>query len=515
MTDGNAGMPPHTIRFELFGADQMGMLHRGSVGSVGRGLLLTGLLAGAGMFVAAAPAAAQDMMMMSSNAALVRSLIPMVVNITARAEVPEDSAPLEASSSQTSSETTTYQIKTSAGSGFVIDPSGYIATNWHVVAGAYEVWVTFSDGERAKADVTNAARLVDLALLKVDVGHTLPAVKWGDSSKVQVGDPVLAIGNPLGIGISVSGGIVSALNRNIMDTPYDDFIQTDAAINHGNSGGPLFNLAGEVIGLNSAIISPTSANAGLGFALPSNDTHWVYDRLIHREYGRPGWLGVKIQQVTPDMALGLGKPDLQGSIVAWVLPGGPAEKAGLHIGDVILRLDGTVPTDERALLRMLAEGKPGTNVTLGILRAGNELTLAATLVEWPRMNWEERDGLIKAAAPHFNIPHDLGIAVMPLTPQMRAENEIVPEASGALVTGVTQNTDAARRGVRPGDVVMEVNDTPVRDSAALQEAIDQAREAKRNFALFLILPKVSAASTTKSPGPKWLALRVAADDIRD
>ena len=160
------------------------------------------------------------------------------------------------------------QIRVNAGSGFVVRPDGVIVTNWHVVDGAFEIYVTFSDGTRAKAEVLNAARLIDIAILKVDVGHPLAAVRWGDSTKVQIGDPVLAIGNPLGVGLSVTGGIVSALNRNLMDTPYDDFIQTDAPINHGNSGGPLFNLHGEVIGINTALISPTTGSAGLGFAIP-------------------------------------------------------------------------------------------------------------------------------------------------------------------------------------------------------------------------------------------------------
>ena len=225
------------------------------------------------------------------QAELIRHLIPSVVNITARTEIAEEPDPAQASAVAPNS---AYQIRVNAGSGFIIDPTGLIATNWHVVSGAFEIVVTFSDGTHAPAQIAGAARVVDLALLRVSVGHKLPAVQWGDSRKVEVGDSVLAIGNALGVGMSVSAGIVSALNRNISDTPVDDFIQTDAAINHGNSGGPLFNLDGQVIGVNSAIISPTAASAGLGFAMPSDDVRYVIDHLMQPgEYARPGWLGVR------------------------------------------------------------------------------------------------------------------------------------------------------------------------------------------------------------------------------
>lgn len=454
-----------------------------------------------------APAArAQELQF--NQAGLVRSLLPTVVNITAHGEVSPQTAPSTGSASQTSP---MFEIKTSAGSGFVIDPSGIIATNWHVVDGAYEIFVTFSDGSRATARVLGAARVIDIALLKVDVGHSLTAIRWGDSSKLQVADPVLAIGNPLGIGLSVTAGIVSALNRNIMDTPVDDFIQTDAPINHGNSGGPLFDEKGEVIGINAALVSPTTASAGLGFAIPSNDARFVIDRLIHSNWIRPGWMGVKIQQVTPEIALGLGMGEPRGSIVAWVTDDGPADIAGIRAGDVILRLDGKVPSDDRALLREIGMSTPGRTLQVGLLRDGKEVVLPVTLDEWPKMDWEGRDAPTKAARPRWAIPRDLGLKVEPLTSDLRAKNEIPLGWTGVLVTGVEQDTDAAQRGVKTGDLILQVGPVPVLTAEEVQQQINRLREEKREIALFLILPKHASNENPQFPGPTWYSLRLNSD----
>jgi serine protease Do len=453
-------------------------------------------------------ARADDMMLSESN--VVRNLLPTVVNITAHAEV-ADTTPSSVNANGTSHASDTsqsFQVQTSYGSGFVIDPSGLIATNWHVINGSYEVFVTFSNGERAKAEIASAARIVDLALLQVHLNHKLTAVTWADSSKVQIGDPVIAIGNPLGVGLSVSGGIVSALNRNIMDTPYDDFIQTDAAINHGNSGGPLFDMKGQVIGVNSALISTTSANAGLGFAFPSNDARFVFNALLHNQWGRPAFLGVKIQAITPEMADALGSPDLHGSIVAWVTAGAPAEQAGIKAGDIIVRFGDQTPTDDRALLRTIAESQPGSKVTLGIIRQGKPMDLPVTLGVWPQMAWESRNAVIRVSAPHFTVPADLGLTVAALTEQERTAHQIAPDAQGALVTGVQQGTDAARRGVTPGDVVIMVGDHAVHDAAEYRQAVDAVRQGGREFGMFLVLPKKKPTSNLQAPGPKWIALRV-------
>jgi serine protease Do len=413
-----------------------------------------------------------------------------------------------ASSDDAAASGDSFDYKSSAGSGFVVDPTGVIVTNWHVVAGAYEIFVTFADGGRLEAQVINAARLIDLALLKVDAGKPLPAITWADSSKVQIGDSVLAIGNPLGIGTSVSRGIVSALHRNISDTPYDDFIQTDAAINHGNSGGPMFNMKGEVIGVDSAIISPTAANAGLGFALPAYQAQFVIEQLKKYGWVRPGWLGLKIQDVTPDMAQALGVPQV-GSIVAWVAPDGPASKAGLHIGDIILRFEEDSPRDERALLRDITGNPPGRQVTLGVLRAGQPIALPVTLGEWPRMAWEEANAPLKVQPPHWVIPADLGIKATELTEALRVAQALPAAAQGVLVTEVAHDTDAARRGVVAGDVIMQVGDVPVATTTALFERIGATRKAGHDMAMLLIFPKNKGASAFASP--KWLPVRLSAN----
>jgi serine protease Do len=453
-----------------------------------------------------------------SQADLVRGLLPSVVNITAHAEVsetPPDAVMANANATvpgKASSSNALYSVKTSAGSGFIIDASGEIATNWHVVVGAYEMVVTFADGTHAKAELVNASPLVDLALLKVSTGHPLPAVKWADSAKVQVGDPVLAIGNPLGIGMSVSGGLVSALNRNIMDTPYDDFIQTDAAINHGNSGGPLFDMKGSVIGVNSAIISPTSGNAGLGFAMPANDARFIFDRLSKRVLRRPGYIGAKLQALTPEMALALGMPEPhQGSIVAAVTDDGPARKAGVRPGDVLLSYGGETPTDERALLRAIARTDPGTTVSVGVRRQGQVIALPVKVEEWPTMWWEDVKGGAPGGPPHVSIPHDLGLSVAALDDKMRATYNVHPDASGVVVTGVLPGTDASRRGIGSGDVIEQVGDAVVGSATDVQREIDAMRADKRLFGLFLVMRKNQAVTAAQLPGPKWYALRLASE----
>ncbi len=461
--------------------------------------------------VTAAPVAARAQEMGFSEAQLVRRLLPSVVNITARATLRPTPEPAMASASgDAATSDATARVRVNAGSGFIVEPSGEIVTNWHVVVGAYEIVVTFSDGAQAPATLVNAAPLVDLAVVKVNVGRPLQATLWGDSGKVQVGDPVLAIGNPLGVGQSVSGGLVSALNRNIMDTPYDNFIQTDAAINHGNSGGPLFDLHGEVIGVNSALISPTSGNAGLGFAMPSNDARFIVDRLIHQSWARPGYIGVKLQQVTAEMAAALGLAAPAGAIIAEVEPGSPAARAGLRPGDVVMRYAGKTQDDERALLRAISHTEPGSAAALVIRRHGQEREVTVKVDEWPVM-WWETPATGAAGPPRWVVPRDLGLMAAPLTEAMRAQYGAPTEATrGVVLTGVLPGSDAAHRGLAPGDVIMQVGDAQVRSAADLQQQIDLARADQRAFALFLVYRKDQAMTPAQRPLAKWIALRLAA-----
>lgn len=443
----------------------------------------------------------------TGEATLIRNLLPTVVNISSQKVVHDSGAGVTAASPQNRAP----HIVAQSGSGFVIDPSGIIVTNWHVVEAAYEITVTFEDNARAPATVVAAARSVDIALLKLEPPHALVAVQFGDSDKLQVGDPVLAVGNPLGIGMSVSAGIVSALNRDILDTPYDHFIQTDAAINHGNSGGPLFNMQGEVVGLDTALYSPTSGSVGLGFAIPANDVRFVVDRLRRFGWMRPGWIGVKIQQTTPEMAKALALEQPEGSIVAAVLSDGPAGKAGLHVGDVLLRFGDHVPGDERALLRDIVETSPGQQVTVTVLRDGREQRIPITVGEWPRTQGEDADAPLMSERPHRTIPPDLGLSLAALTNDSRARFGLPLDQPGVLIAGVAANTDAAERGLVAGDVILKVHDAAVSSPSDVRQKLDEARSLKRDFVLMLILPKSPPRSAPKWAVAKWVALRVASD----
>jgi serine protease Do len=436
---------------------------------------------------------------------LIQALLPTVVNITSSKvepvnAPPEDSANAGAPAPKPGGPTT---VKRYVGSGFIIDPSGLIVTNYHVVQDAFDIQVTLSDGTRLEGKMKSASRLADLALVKIDAGRPLQAAKWGDSDTVQVGDQVFAAGNPFGIGLSISAGIVSGLNRDIQNSPYDDLIQTDAAINHGNSGGPLFNMKGQVIGVDSDILSPTTGSVGLGFAIPSRSAEFVLQRLQMYGWVRPAWVGLKLQQMTPDIAQALGMKQAAGSLVSWVIDGGPASKAGIKIGDVVLRFNGTTPSDERALLRDIAESSVGDSIILGIRRDGKTQDVRVQTAEWPRNQWDKFDAPVEASLPKVMIPADLGLTMEPLTPEDRIKLNTGVVTQGVVVKSVMPNSDAARRGVVAGDVIMRVQEKPVATKAEVLAALQAVRAAKRGYALLLILPK-----SRPLPGPKYYALEV-------
>jgi serine protease Do len=467
-------------------------------------VMLSGLVLAAGLLLLGPPpAAAQQMQMMPPDQVeLIHGLLPSVVNITSFINEPSPTAAMNAGS--TSADLGPSRPKTDQGSGFVIDPSGVILTNHHVVDGAYDIHVRLYDGTVVSGRLLATAPRTDLALVKIDTQVPLTAVRWGDSDKVQIADPVFAIGNPLGIGLSVTSGIVSALNRDLMDTPYDDFIQTDAAINHGNSGGPLFNRQGEVIGVDTAIISPTTGSVGLGFAIPSNDAHYVSTRLLREGEIRLAYLGVKVEQVTPDMAAALDLKQPVGSIVAAVHEGGPAATAGVKVGDIVLRFDNQTPADERTLLRDIAKATVGATVPVTFLREGQEHTVQVTLVAWPAMEGTSGAATGQARRPIMLVPANLGLSLSGLTTDLRAHYGLRMHQSGVLITGVAAGTDAFERGLVPGDVILRMQDKDVGSPQEVQAAVDAARTQHKAFILALVLPKVQT-----TPGPRWLALRAA------
>ena len=373
----------------------------------------------------------------------------------------------------------------SLGSGFVISADGYIVTNNHVIDGADEIKANFADGTSLDATLIGTDPKTDIALLKVAPDAALTFVNFGDSDAARVGAWVLAIGNPFGLGGSVSAGIISARNRNINAGPYDDFIQTDAAINRGNSGGPLFNMDGEVIGVNTAIISPSGGSIGIGFSVPSAIASKVVRQL--QEYGstRRGWLGVQIQTVTPELAEGLKLEEPSGALVTGVVEDGPAAASGLEVGDVILRFDGKDVTEMRDLPRMVAETDVGKAVRVVVWRKGESRTLKVTLglleEEQPVLN-----ASVESAAPEAEEARVLGLSLGPVTPKRREAFGIEDSVEGVLVTEVDPDGPAAEKGLSPGDVIVEVSLEPVATPEAVVEKVREAEENGRKSVMLLV-----------------------------
>ena len=376
------------------------------------------------------------------------------------------------------------------GSGFIIDPAGYIVTNNHVVAGSEKVTVIFQDDSRHPAKVLGRDPKTDLALLKIDAKQPLPYVSWGDSGQSQVGDWVLAVGNPFGLGGTVSPGVISARSRDIHSGPYDDFLQIDASINRGNSGGPDFNLNGQVVGINTAIYSPNGGSVGIGFAIPSNLAKPVIDQLRATGKVERGWIGVQIQDVTPEIAKNLGLPAASGALVADVTKGGPAEKVGFKQGDVILSYNGRDIIKVRDLPIAVAGTPVGDKAEVKLWRQGSQMTLEPVVAAMP-----DTQQLAKAESPstagdsgQAQATHAMGLKLSMLTPDLRRQAGVPAAVNGVIVTDIADDSPFADIGVQAGDVIVAVNQQPAvspQDVAAKLDALNKQKGGNRTLLLLI------------------------------
>jgi serine protease Do len=371
-----------------------------------------------------------------------------------------------------------------AGTGFIFHGNGHIATNYHVVEGADEITVTLHDGREFKAEVVGTDPDTDLAVLKIDAKGPLPYLEFGDSDKVRVGDAVIAIGNPFGLGDTVTAGIVSAEHRMIGAGRYDDFLQIDAPINRGNSGGPTFNLAGEVIGINTAIHSPTGGSVGIGFAIPSDQAKLIIDQLNEGGKVERGWLGVHIQSLDEDLAKSLGLDEAHGALVAEVTPDSPAASAGFKQGDVVLSYGGHEIEQLRDLTSAVADTKAGANMDVVVWRDGNKKTLEVEIGQMP--GEEQMAALSGEHQPEESNTPKLGLMLGQLTPEARQQFQLPADVKGVVVTDVAQGSPAAEKGLQPGDVILEANRKQVSDPKAVADVVREAAEQGDHTVLLLV-----------------------------
>ena len=441
----------------------------------------------------AAPVAAQPLGAPSTFADLVDQVDDAVVNITtnttvaAGAQGPNRGNPMEdffeefRRRGENGDGPPRSRRGSALGSGFVISEDGYIVTNNHVIENADEILIEFWSGDELPAEVIGTDPNTDIAVLKVESDRPLPFVPFGDSDGMRTGDWVMAMGNPLGQGFSVSAGIVSARERELQGA-YDDYIQTDAAINRGNSGGPLFNMDGQVIGVNTAILSPNGGSIGIGFAMSSNVVTNVVDQL--QEFGetRRGWLGVRIQDVDPELAEALGLEEARGALITDV-PEGPALEAGIEPRDVILSFDGTEISDTRQLVRTVGNAPVGEAVRVTVFRDGGTQTLLVTLGRR-----EDAEAPVPASVTEEEPAEAelLGMTVAGLTDELREQLGLDAQASGVVVSDIAEDSAAYEKGLRAGDLITEARQTPVGSISELRERLDEAREAGQKTFLLLI-----------------------------
>ncbi|HAX91873.1 MAG TPA: serine protease [Rhodospirillaceae bacterium] len=379
---------------------------------------------------------------------------------------------------------------TSLGSGFVIDPTGYIVTNNHVVQDADEITVILQDDTNLPAKVVGRDKKTDLAVLKVETKKPLPALTFGDSDKIRVGDWILAIGNPYGLGGTVTAGIISARARDINSGPYDDYLQTDAPINRGNSGGPMFNMAGEVIGVNTAIFSPSGGSIGIGFAIPASMAKNVIEQLKTTGSTKRGWIGVRIQAVTPEIAesLGLGTP--RGALVSGVTADGPASRAKVEVGDVIVSFDGKSVNEMHRLPRYVADTEIEKAVPMTVVRKGKEITLQIKVGKLaPDDEEEDKLGALDdkkgPALPAADKIEALDISVAPLTEPLRKRDQIGKDVAGVVIVSANPNGLAAEYGLQAGDVITEASQKEIKTSKELADITNAAKDSGKPILLLV------------------------------
>ena len=426
---------------------------------------------------------------------MVEQLSPAVVNITTTAVVPEREqfnpmvprgSPFEDffrdfMEKQPGDQQPKRQRRgTALGSGFIISSDGLLVTNNHVIENADEIKIEMLNGEILEAKVLGTDPKTDVALLKVESKTKLPFVEFGNSDDARVGDWVLAIGNPLGQGFSVSAGIISARGRDLQG-PYDDFIQTDAAINRGNSGGPLFNTSGKVIGVNTAILSPNGGSIGIGFSMSSVVVQKVVNQL--RDYGetRRGWLGVRIQNLNSEVAEALGLENINGALVTDV-PEGPARKAGIRSGDVIIEFDGLKINDSSSLVKVVGDSEVGKDVDILIWRDGNKKTVTVKLGRLENVQLSNEKNQNRSS----KINEYAGMSFTELTNEIRKRFDLSDESIGVVVVGVNDNSPAAERGIKPGDIIQKVDQVDINTSKEILKVVDEAKNKNKSSILFLI-----------------------------